>query len=142
MGPGQQPDFRADFPHRPGLPAVYARLPRHDGVADDATLQLFNHLGDLAVAPALLALFHDGGDALGPDLLQAFAPAQLVLYGVGFPDQIGAPALHLVLQLLVNLRRCPVPGLGASLRRQLLDVVDDHLHLLVAVHDRAQHDFL
>ena len=141
VGTRQDAGADGDGTHGAGVAAVDAGLARQDLIAHDARLQLEQdvaHIGGgrrVFVGSQLgLHIGFDGLDALRTLLLDA--------QFVGVTHGIGRQTVHTVDEGGVLLGGRPFPlGLAAGFH-QLLDGLDDGLHLLVTEHHGTQHHVL
>ena len=141
MGARHDADLHIDGTDRLLVTAVDAGLAGDDALAYSLLLQLGKRAPDIFRRPFRVVAFAcQRLDSGGPDVTNSRLALHLVADLVRRGETGGCLRLHGAGQLLVFFRRLPVPGRLASLGGQFLDGVDRRLHLLVPVHDGAQHD--
>lgn len=142
----QHAQAHADRAHGAGVAAVDARLAVQDLAAHDGGFQREQDVVDGDGVRRRLALLGGGGVQRGRHVGVDFA--QLRRAGLLFADLVGGVQAGLGGggdggdQGLVLRRSLPVPLGLAGVLDQVMDGVDDGLHLLVAVDHAAEHDFL
>ena len=134
-----------DGTYRAGVPTVDAGLAIQNLLTDDFTLQrkqdVVNQYGIRRFFAVGFGLLHQrrfgAFDHFGDFLRARLLGTDLV----SLAQAIGGVLTYGVFERFVAGRRLPVPLGFAGLGDQLVDGVDDDLHLLVAKHDATQHDF-
>ena len=142
MRAGQDAGFHADGADGPGVPPVDAVFASQDAAAHHMAFQRLDRADDVTRGPLRIVVFGQRREHLVLDLAEPFPPLQFVLNAVGLAHEVSGPALDFIAERLVLVRRAPVPGTGAGLFHQGLDIVDHNLKLLMPEHDGPQHDLL
>ena len=141
VGTRQDAGADGDGAHGAGVAAVDAGLAGQDLVAHDAGLQLEQDVADLGGSRGIL-FGSQLGLHVGLDLLDALGALLLDAQLVGVAHGVAGQAVHTLDERGVLLGGGPFPlGLATGLD-QLLDGLDDGLHLLVAKDHGAQHHVL
>ena len=140
MSARQHAGADADRTDGAGVAAVDARLARQDLVAHDLRLEVLERAVGGVHGHGVGAFRQHGGHHRLLDLADATAALRLALDAEGFVEVGFGNLSDLGNHGGVDRRRGPVPGFLAGFVGQLVDQVDDSLHLLVAVHHSAQHD--
>ncbi len=132
----------ADFDgaHGAGVTAIDARLAGQDLAADNTGLDVEQHALDLDAVErhtGLLQVGHHHGVGLAAGVRAALLVADLV----GGAQLLFGQSGDLGDQFFVLGRRMPVPDRLARVTNEFMDGIDRDVALLVAEHDRTQHDF-
>ncbi len=138
----QQRRTDGDRAHGARVAPVDARLAVQDLAAHDLRLDVLEDAAHDVAVGGRIGVDDAGVEHALLDVLELLLAHRLRLDAIGLVEVALGEAADLLHQRLVVLRRSPVPVVLAALVGQLGDGADRGLHLLVAVHDRAEHHLL
>jgi len=140
VGTGQHAVTHGDRTHGTGIAAVDTGLTSQDAATHDGRFQREEQVGHDTFVGSALA-FTQSSDGLGLQLLDTLAAGLLAGDAIGF-FQLGLDhAFQLGNEDFVAGRRLPVPLGLTGFFNQGVDGIDGGLHLLMAEHHGAKHDF-
>src|SRR3989344_1076771 len=137
----QHAGANGDGTHGARVAPVDARLARQDFVAHATVFDVAHDLEDFFLRARGRAFGGVFADRHLADLGHAVLACGLLLDAITLGDERTEFSLQRVLERGVFLRRLPGPGLRAGILDEFVDGLDGRLHLLVAEHDGAEHDF-